>query len=44
MLYGFTENYIKVKIPYKEEIKRTKKEIKLLTIDTDGIMKAELLN
>ena len=42
MLYGFTENYIKVKVPFEEKIKRTKKEIKLLKIDTDGIMKAEL--
>ena len=43
MICGFTDNYIKVKIPFKEEICRTKQQIKLLEIDTDGVMKAQLL-
>ena len=43
MIYGFTDNYIKVKLPFKEEICRTKQQIKLLEIDTDGVMKAQLL-
>ena len=43
MLYGFTDNYIKVKVPFNEKICRTKQQIKLLEIDSDGIMKAELL-
>ena len=44
MIYGFTENYIKVKIPFKEEIQRTKKKIKLLELDSEGIMRAELVS
>lgn len=43
MIYGFTDNYIKVKLPFNSDICRTKKRIKLLEIDTDGIMKARLL-
>ena len=43
MLYGFTDNYIKVKVPFNEKICRSKQQIKLLEIDSDGIMKAELL-
>ncbi len=43
MIYGFTDNYIKVKLPFREEICRTKQQIKLLEIDTDGVMKAQLL-
>jgi len=42
-LYGFTDNYIKIKIPFQAKVCRTKKQIKLLSIDEDGIMKAELL-
>ncbi len=44
MLYGFTENYIKVKVSFKEEIRRTKKQITLLKVDSDGIMQAELVS
>lgn len=36
-LNGFTENYIKVKIPYNKELENTIQEIKLSTIDYDGI-------
>ena len=43
MLYGFTDNYIKVKIPFNKEICKTKKQIKLLNIDSDGIVNAELI-
>ena len=43
MIYGFTDNYIKVKLPFNSDICRTKKRIKLLEIDTDGMMKARLL-
>ena len=42
-LYGFTDNYIKIKIPFQAKVCRTKKQIKLLSIDKDGIMKAEIL-
>jgi threonylcarbamoyladenosine tRNA methylthiotransferase MtaB len=42
-LLGFTDNYIKIKIPFATEICRTKQQVKLIEIDEDGIMKAELL-
>lgn len=43
MLYGFTDNYIKVKIPFNEKLCRTKQLIKLIEIDLDGIVKSELI-
>jgi threonylcarbamoyladenosine tRNA methylthiotransferase MtaB len=42
MIYGFTDNYIKVKVPFNREICKTMQKIKLIEIDSDGIMKAEL--
>ena len=42
-LFGFTDNYIKIKIPFQSTICRTKKQVKLIAIDDDGIMKAELI-
>jgi len=42
-LYGFTDNYIKIKIPFQSDICKTKKQVKLIAIDEDGIMKSELL-
>ena len=42
LLYGFTENYIKVKIPFNKNIAKTKQHIKLLEIDSDGLMKAKI--
>ena len=43
MLYGFTDNYIKVKIPFEKKICKTKQQIELLKIDPDGIMQAILI-
>ena len=43
MMYGFTENYIKVKYPFNESLINTCQKIKLLEIDRDGIVKIELL-
>ena len=43
MMYGFTENYIKVKYPFNESLLNTCQKIKLLEIDRDGIVKIELL-
>ena len=43
MIYGHTENYIKVKTPYNSNISKTKQKVKLLEIDSDGIMKSVLL-
>ena len=42
-LQGFTDNYIKVKIPYNKQFCKTKQQIKLLNIDNDGVMIAEIL-
>ena len=43
MLYGFTDNYIKVKVTYSLDICLTKRRILLTEIDSDGIMKAKLI-
>jgi threonylcarbamoyladenosine tRNA methylthiotransferase MtaB len=43
MMYGFTENYIKVKYPFNESLINTCQKINLLEIDRDGIVKIELL-
>ncbi len=42
-LFGFTDNYIKIKIPFVSDYCRTKKQVKLIEIDYDGIMKAETI-
>ena len=39
MMYGFSENYIKVKTPYTPELANTIQEVEIETIDSDGIMK-----
>lgn len=44
LMYGFTENYIKVKYPYNSELVNTFQEIRLTEVDRDGIMKCELLS
>ncbi|MEC9209979.1 MAG: tRNA (N(6)-L-threonylcarbamoyladenosine(37)-C(2))-methylthiotransferase MtaB [Bacteroidota bacterium] len=43
MLYGFTDNYIRVKVPFNKQICRTKQQVKLLKIDSDGIIKTKLI-
>lgn len=43
MMYGFTENYIKVKVPFDVALSNTFKSVKLTEIDRDGIMKCEFL-
>ena len=42
MMYGFTDNYIKTKIPFNEKVKDITK-VKLGMIDNDGIMTANLI-
>lgn len=42
-LYGFTENYVKVKIPYDAALINTIQRIRMTDIDRDGIMKCELV-
>lgn len=39
MMYGFTENYVKVKMPYDVQLVNTFCTLKLETIDRDGIVK-----
>jgi threonylcarbamoyladenosine tRNA methylthiotransferase MtaB len=42
-MYGFTENYVKVKMPYAATLVNTFKKVQLTEIDRDGIMKALLI-
>lgn len=42
-IHGFTENYIKVKVPFDTELINTMKAIQLDEIDRDGIMKAHFI-
>jgi threonylcarbamoyladenosine tRNA methylthiotransferase MtaB len=43
IMYGFTENYVKVKYTYQPDLVNTFQSIKLLELDRDGIMKCELV-
>jgi threonylcarbamoyladenosine tRNA methylthiotransferase MtaB len=43
-MYGFTENYVKVKYTYQPDLVNTFQTIKLLELDRDGIMKCELVS
>jgi len=43
MMTGFTENYIKVKMPYNQEMTNTFQQIELTEIDRDGIMKGRFI-
>lgn len=37
-IFGFTENYVKVKTPFKKELENSLQKIKLAAIDEDGIV------
>jgi threonylcarbamoyladenosine tRNA methylthiotransferase MtaB len=41
---GFTENYVKIKMPWNPELVNTLQEVKLVSIDEDGLVKAEFSN
>jgi threonylcarbamoyladenosine tRNA methylthiotransferase MtaB len=43
VMFGFTENYVKVKFPYDAEMANTFRKVKLTEIDRDGIMKCVLV-
>ena len=43
VMYGFTENYVKVKYPYDPDMANSFHKVKLTEIDRDGIMKCTLL-
>ena len=42
-MYGFSENYIKVKVPYREELINTFQFVHFNDIDRDGIMKCDII-
>ncbi|XLS27890.1 tRNA (N(6)-L-threonylcarbamoyladenosine(37)-C(2))-methylthiotransferase MtaB [Flavobacteriaceae bacterium M23B6Z8] len=42
-IYGFTENYVKVKAPWNPELVNTLQKVKLTTIDDDGAVRFEFL-
>jgi threonylcarbamoyladenosine tRNA methylthiotransferase MtaB len=42
-MFGFTENYVKVKLTYRADWENTLKRVKLSEIDRDGVMKVEIL-
>ena len=44
VMYGFTENYVKVKVPYNENLTNTFQTVELTEIDRDGIMKCEFVS
>jgi threonylcarbamoyladenosine tRNA methylthiotransferase MtaB len=43
MMYGFTENYVKVKFPFDAQLSNTFQKIQLTEIDRDGVMKCEMV-
>ena len=43
MMYGFSENYVKVKIPFDSKLINAFHKVSMSEIDRDGIMKVELL-
>ena len=43
MMFGFTENYIKVKTKYNHEICQTIKSVSLFNIENDGLMTAKFI-
>jgi threonylcarbamoyladenosine tRNA methylthiotransferase MtaB len=43
-IHGFTENYVKVKMPWNPELVNTLHEVKLTSIDDDGSVRAEFTN
>jgi threonylcarbamoyladenosine tRNA methylthiotransferase MtaB len=42
VMHGFTENYVKVKIPFNENLINQFRTVRLTEIDRDGIVKVEL--
>lgn len=43
-IHGFTENYVKVKMPWNPEYVNTLHQIKLTEIDEDGLVRFEFIN
>lgn len=42
-IYGFTENYVKVKTPWNPELSNTLRKVHLTEIDEDGLVRFEFL-
>jgi threonylcarbamoyladenosine tRNA methylthiotransferase MtaB len=42
-MFGFTENYVKVKLPFNADWVNTLQRVQLSEIDRDGVMKCEVL-
>ena len=42
-LNGFTENYIKVKVPYESALENTIQQINISTIDSENVAEGELI-
>jgi threonylcarbamoyladenosine tRNA methylthiotransferase MtaB len=43
MMFGFTENYIKIKLPFQADMVNTFQTVNLTEIDRDQVMKAEVV-
>lgn len=43
-IYGFTENYVKVKTPWNPELVNTLHKVELTKIDDDGLVRFEFVN
>ena len=43
-IYGFTENYVKVKTPWDPALVNTLHEVQLTRIDEDGSVRMEFIN
>ena len=43
-IYGFTENYVKVKTPWNPDLVNTIHPVKLTKIDEDGLVRFEWIN
>ncbi|UKM64705.1 tRNA (N(6)-L-threonylcarbamoyladenosine(37)-C(2))-methylthiotransferase MtaB [Flavobacteriaceae bacterium GSB9] len=43
-IHGFTENYVKVKVPWNPELVNTLQEVELTEIDTDGLVRFQFVH
>ncbi|MFA7650555.1 MAG: tRNA (N(6)-L-threonylcarbamoyladenosine(37)-C(2))-methylthiotransferase MtaB, partial [Flavobacteriaceae bacterium] len=43
-IHGFTENYVKVKMPWNPYLANTLQPVRLTDIDEDGLVRVEVLN
>jgi threonylcarbamoyladenosine tRNA methylthiotransferase MtaB len=43
-MYGFTENYIKVRFPYQADLVNQFQTVRLMKVGRDGLMEAVILS